>query len=106
VNGFENGFVNNFLICFIGRIEVVRKLHIRRLVYIVVVVPFYILALVPFGILVLGFVGTFVVQPAYIPVWGFVDKLGGVLDGTPVLEHFHKLVVVLFGTLVLELNIK
>ena len=106
MNGFENWFVDNFLIFFIGRIEVVRKLHIRILVYIVVVAPSYILALVPFGILDVGFVDTFVVQLAYILVWGFADKLGGVLDGTLVLEHFDKLVVVLDGILVLGFGCK
>jgi len=64
LNVFKKGIGNIFHICFIGHTGVVRKLHIHKLVYIVVVEPFYILALVPFGILDVGFVDTFVVRPA------------------------------------------
>ena len=74
LNVFKKGIGNIFHICFIGHTGVVRKLHIHRLVYIVVGEPFYILALVPFGILDVGFVDTFVVRPACTLAWGFVDN--------------------------------
>ena len=68
MNGFKNYVRNSFLIIFIGRMLVVRKLHIRKQGYTVVGEPSYILALAPFGIPVVGFVDTFVAQLAYILV--------------------------------------
>lgn len=89
--------------CFlIVHIEVVRKLHSRKLVYIVVLVPFYILVLAAYCIFVLVHFGTSVVPVACILAWGSVGMPGEVLDGIPVLGHFDRLDGVPFGIVVLE----
>lgn len=106
VNVFKNVCAVNFVHSFIVHIEVVRRLHTRKLAYIALVEPLYIPAWVPVCILALVLAGTFAVAVFCILAWGSVGMLGEVLGDTPVWEHFDKPGVAPFGILVLEFGYK
>jgi hypothetical protein len=106
VNVFRNVCADSLVQSFIAHIEVVRRLHIRKLANIAVAEPWNIVVLAPAGILALVPFDTSAVAVACILAWVFVGRLDEVLGDIPAWEHFDRTDVVPFGILVLEFDYK